>query len=239
MEIIPAIDVLGNACVRLYKGNFSSAKVYSNDALGMAKNLSSLGVKRLHLVDLEGARSGKIKILDLVKKIINETELKIDFGGGVKTDEDVDALFEIGVSQINIGTIAGRDSHRFKSWLRQYGPEKFILSADAKNGEVMVSGWQDGLRMKVEQFIKQFESVGLKYVTCTSIEQDGTLNGPDVEMYRNLKEKMPNISIIASGGVSSVNQFRLLEEIGIWGVIVGKAWLEGCISVQEMIKNAN
>jgi phosphoribosylformimino-5-aminoimidazole carboxamide ribotide isomerase len=234
MKIIPAIDILNGKCVRLTQGDFGKVKIYSEDPLTVALQFQEADLKYLHLVDLDGAKKGKVVNWNVIEELQEKTALQIDFGGGVKTEQDVEQLLELDINQINVGSLAVKDPGKFKQWLSTYNPDNFILSADVKNENVMVDGWIKSAQINVFDFIDQFVPHGLKFVTCTDISQDGMLEGPNLELYSKLKERFPQLSINASGGVTSLEDLKKLQSINIHGAIIGKALYEQRINLNDL-----
>ena len=251
MRIIPAIDLIDGKCVRLTKGAYDTKKVYHKDPLEVARAFEGAGLRYLHLVDLDGARSAHIVNQDILEKITSKTRLQVDFGGGLKSDEDVRIAFESGAAQITGGSIAATDPERFGSWLETYGPDRVILGADSRDGYIAVSGWQEETTQKLVPFIAGYQKKGVKYVVCTDIGKDGMLEGPSLELYRDLLKntarietrigpngmeelERPGIQLIASGGVSSLEDLERLKQIGCEGAIIGKALYEGHIQLEEL-----
>ncbi len=234
MRIIPAIDIIDGKCVRLAQGDYSTQKIYNENPLEVAKEFEAKGIQFLHLVDLDGARSNKIVNYHILNKIATNTSLKIDFGGGLKSNEDIKIAFENGASQITGGSIAVADPKLFIEWLRIYGAEKIILGADSKNRKIATHGWMNSSEMEVVDFIDQFANKGVRYAICTDISKDGILQGPSNELYLEILKKT-SIKIIASGGVSSIQDLLLLKAMGCEGVIVGRAIYEKKIALKELI----
>lgn len=234
MRIIPAIDIIDGKCVRLAQGDYSTQKIYNENPLEVAKEFEAKGIQFLHLVDLDGARSNKIVNYHILNKIATNTSLKIDFGGGLKSNEDIKIAFENGASQITGGSIAVADPKLFIEWLRIYGAEKIILGADSKNRKIATHGWMNSSEMEVVDFIDQFAKKGVRYAICTDISKDGILQGPSNELYLEILKKT-SIKIIASGGVSSIQDLLLLKAMGCEGVIVGRAIYEKKIALKELI----
>ena len=233
MRIIPAIDIIDGKCVRLSQGDYRAKKVYADDPLEVAKKFEAHGVKYLHLVDLDGARSKHIVNYKVLEKICSNTGLKVDFGGGLKSDEDLKIAFASGASQITGGSIAVKDPLTFLSWLESYGPDKIILGADARNGKIATSGWLETSEIKLIEFIREYEQKGLHYVICTDIEKDGMLQGSSTELYTEILDQS-KIKLIASGGVSSIEDLKRLKKIKCEGAILGKAIYEGRITLKEL-----
>lgn len=234
IEIIPAIDLIDGKCVRLFKGDFEKKSVYSDDPLETAKWFESAGLKRLHLVDLDGARTGKIANLDVLEKIASGTKLKIDFGGGIKTDADMASGFDAGAAIVNVGSAAVKDPEKFFAWLDRYGPDRILLGADAKRGKLAVNGWQTETQIDLLAFLSEYFERGVTQAFVTDIGKDGALEGPGRGLYREIRLQVPGLRLIASGGVRSIEDIRDLEQRGCSGVIVGKAIYEGRIMPGEM-----
>jgi phosphoribosylformimino-5-aminoimidazole carboxamide ribotide isomerase len=235
MIIFPAIDILNGQCVRLSQGDFESQKVYAKNPLTMAKTFEKAGIKYLHLVDLDGARAGKVVNWKAVRSITEGTSLKVDFGGGIKTPDDIEKLFQSRVETVNLGSIAFNQPNRVKDWLQKYGSKRIILSADCKDEMLAVAGWQNQTSVSIVDYIIEYAIAGLEYVTCTDISQDGMLQGPNLTLYKKILARVPNIKLIASGGVSSKNDLSTLAAIGCYGAIVGKAYYEGKIAIKELV----
>ena len=233
MRIIPAIDIIDGKCVRLTKGDYSTKKVYNEDPLEIAKEFEGNGIQYLHLVDLDGARSGKIINHKVLSEIASKTSLNIDFGGGLKSDSDLKIAFDSGATQITGGSIAVKDRDTFINWLDQFGAEKIILGADYKDRMIATNGWQEGSELDVLDFIQGYEARGVRSVISTDIAKDGMLQGPSLELYKEILEKT-NVELIASGGVSNMQDLYDLKELGCNGAIVGKAIYEGNISLKEL-----
>ncbi len=236
MEIIPAIDIIEGKCVRLTKGDYSQKKIYNEDPLEVARQFEDAGLRRLHLVDLDGAKAGAVKNWKVLEKIAAKTALVIDFGGGIKIEKDLNIVFDSGASLATIGSIAVKDEGLFTKWLNQYGADKFLLGADVKNEKIAVSGWLETTDIWVYDFIEKNISKGVTRVFCTDVNKDGLLEGPSVDLYKNIISKFPSLHFIASGGVSSIDDISRLQEIGCKGVIVGKAIYEGRIKVAALSK---
>ncbi|MDG1572961.1 1-(5-phosphoribosyl)-5-[(5-phosphoribosylamino)methylideneamino]imidazole-4-carboxamide isomerase [Robiginitalea sp. M366] len=242
MRIIPAIDLIGGKCVRLTQGDYGTAKTYSDDPLEMAKAFEDHGIRHLHLVDLDGAKASHIVNHKVLERIAGHTGLSVDFGGGLKSDEDLRIAFESGARQITGGSIAVKDPDRFLGWLRSYGPERIILGADARDGRIAVSGWQEESALELEPFILEYLGKGVHYVICTDIGRDGMLQGPAMEAYQGLLQaaggQQPGgaFHLIASGGISRMEDLEQLRELGCEGAIVGKAIYEGHISLTALEK---
>ncbi len=234
MRIIPAIDIIEGKCVRLSKGDYATKKIYNENPLEVAKQFEAAGIQYLHLVDLDGAKSSHIVNYRILEQIASKTRLKIDFGGGLKSDEDLRIAFESGASQITGGSIAVKDPVTFKKWLGTYGPERIILGADAQEEKIAISGWQEASGKEVIPFIKSYQQKGVTYVICTDISKDGMLEGPSFELYKRILDEIPEISLIASGGISHFDELPKLAELGCEGAILGKAIYEKRISLKQL-----
>jgi phosphoribosylformimino-5-aminoimidazole carboxamide ribotide isomerase len=238
MRIIPAIDIIDGKCVRLSRGDYSTKKIYNENPLEVAKEFEAHGIQYLHLVDLDGAKSQHIVNHKVLNLIASKTSLKIDFGGGLKTDKDLEIAFENGARQITGGSIAVKDPETFKSWLKKYGNNKIILGADAHNEKVAISGWQEESKEELIPFINKYRKEGVSYVICTDISKDGMLEGPSFELYNRILEETSKdgetIHLIASGGISTYDELPKLEEMGCEGTIIGKAIYEGKISMKQL-----
>lgn len=234
MRIIPAIDIIEGKCVRLSKGDYSTKKIYNEDPLEVAQEFEDAGLQYLHLVDLDGAKAKHIVNWKVLEKLATKTQLQIDFGGGIKSDEDLKIAFESGASQITGGSIAAKDPLKFTSWITAYGSEKIILGADANNGKIAVSGWQEETDQEIESFIKEHVEKGIQYVISTDIAKDGMLEGPSFDLYSSILAKLPDVKLIASGGVSSIDDLIQLRDLRLDGAIVGKAIYEGMIDLFEL-----
>ncbi|MCG9971719.1 1-(5-phosphoribosyl)-5-[(5-phosphoribosylamino)methylideneamino]imidazole-4-carboxamide isomerase [Christiangramia crocea] len=234
MRIIPAIDIIEGKCVRLSKGDYNTKKIYNENPLEVAKSFQDHGIEYLHLVDLDGAKSSHIVNYRILEQIASKTSLKVDFGGGLKSDKDLKVAFESGANQITGGSIAVKDPELFQSWLQKYGNDKIILGADAKDRKIAVSGWLENSEEQIIPFIQEFEKSGVRYVICTDISKDGMLEGPSFALYEEILSETDNISLIASGGISKFDELPSLEEIGCEGVIIGKAIYENRISLKQL-----
>lgn len=237
MRIIPAIDIIDGKCVRLSQGDYDRKKVYNENPLEVAKMFEDAGIRYLHLVDLDGAKAKHIVNWKVLETIASQTKLKIDFGGGIKTDDDLRIAFESGSRQITGGSIAVQNASLFVQWIDRYGNEKIILGADAKNEKVSITGWTDDTETDVGDFIAEYHEKGIQYVICTDIAKDGMLQGVATDLYEKIMAKTPEIKLIASGGVSTIDDIHALaEQRTIEGVIVGKAIYEGKISLSDLSK---
>lgn len=234
MYIIPAIDLIGGKCVRLSQGDYSSKKEYHDDPLEMAKRFEGAGISRLHLVDLDGAKAKKIINGDVLERICVGTSLEVDFGGGIQADEEIEKAFSLGAKQVTGGSIAVKNPTLFDEWITKYGSEKIILGADAKNKKIAVGGWEETTSVELIPFIQSYFEKGVRYVICTDVAKDGLLQGPSVDLYREILKEIPKLKLIASGGVSSVKDLEELEKVGVYGAIVGKAYYEGRVTLEEL-----
>lgn len=234
MRIIPAIDIIEGKCVRLTKGDYATQKIYNEDPLEVAKAFEDSGVTSLHLVDLDGAKAKSIVNHKVLEKLATHTGLKIDFGGGLKSDADLKIAFECGAQQITGGSVAVKNPETFKSWLVEYGSDKIILGADVKGDRIAVSGWTETSDESIVPFVKKYQAAGVEYVVCTDISKDGMLEGPAFALYQSLLAACPEIKLIASGGVSDINELPRLADLGCEGVIIGKAIYEKKISLKSL-----
>ncbi|WP_010522562.1 1-(5-phosphoribosyl)-5-[(5-phosphoribosylamino)methylideneamino]imidazole-4-carboxamide isomerase [Aquimarina agarivorans] len=234
MRIIPAIDIIDGQCVRLSKGDYNTKKIYNENPLEIAKQFEAHGIQHLHLVDLDGAKASHIVNHKVLETIATQTNLKIDFGGGLKTDDDLSIAFESGANQITGGSIAVKNPDVFRSWLTKFGADKIILGADANNEKIAVSGWLEESDQELIPFVKGYQKEGVSYVICTDISKDGMLQGPSFDLYKKILNQIPNIKLIASGGISSFDELPKLAEIGCEGTIIGKAIYENRISLKQL-----
>lgn len=240
MRIIPAIDIIDGKCVRLSKGDYNTKKIYNESPLEMAKQFEAHGIQHLHLVDLDGAKSKHIVNYKILEQIASKTKMNIDFGGGLKSDEDLKIGFESGAKQITGGSIAVKDRVIFESWIEKYGAEKIILGADAKDEKIAVSGWQEDSKEELIPFIQSYQEKGIEYVICTDISKDGMLEGPSFDLYKKILEETVTSSgdnklkLIASGGISTFDELPKLAEMGCEGTIIGKAIYENRISLKQL-----
>ncbi len=234
MRIIPAIDIIDAKCVRLSKGDYGTKKIYNENPLEVAKEFEAHGIEYLHLVDLDGAKSKHIVNHKVLELIASKTNLKIDFGGGLKTDKDLKIAFESGADQVTGGSIAVKDPVTFTSWIQKFGTDKIILGADANNEKIAVSGWQEESNKELIPFINEYQKQGVTYVICTDISKDGMLQGPSFELYQRILKETNNIKLIASGGISTFDELPKLAEIGCEGTIIGKAIYENRISLKQL-----
>ncbi|MDH4059076.1 MAG: 1-(5-phosphoribosyl)-5-[(5-phosphoribosylamino)methylideneamino]imidazole-4-carboxamide isomerase [Cyclobacteriaceae bacterium] len=234
MKIIPAIDLVDGKCVRLTQGDFNKKKIYREVPSDVAKEFEEADLEYLHLVDLDGAKKGEVVNWKVIIDILEKTALKVDFGGGVKTTEEVDQLLELGINRINIGTVAVKEPEKLEGWMKEFGTENFILSADVRGDNVQINGWQNDTQLCVYDLVARFETSGLEYLACTDISTDGTLTGPNFGLYKKIKNRFPDLKIIASGGVSSIDDLIQLQYIKVDSVIIGKALYEGKIKLAEL-----
>jgi phosphoribosylformimino-5-aminoimidazole carboxamide ribotide isomerase len=234
MRIIPAIDIIDGKCVRLSQGDYERKKVYNENPVEVAQQFEDAGIKYLHLVDLDGAKAGKIINWKVLESIASKTKLTIDVGGGIKSEEDLNVVISSGAKQANIGSLAVSKPEVVFDWLQRFGPEVIILSADVKGTQVAVSGWIENSGIELNDLMQQYVEQGLRYAVCTDIAKDGMLQGPSVDLYRQLLEQFPSVQLIASGGVAEIADVELLYEIGVNGVIIGKAIYEGRIQLNEL-----
>lgn len=234
MEIIPAIDIIDGKCVRLTEGDYSQKTIYSEHPLDIAKAFENAGIKRLHLVDLDGAKAGKVTNWAVLESIAKNTALVIDFGGGIKQESDLKIVFESGASMATIGSLAVKNPELFSSWLKIYGEDRFLLGADVKGEKIAIGGWLETTEETVFDFIASCLQKGVQQIFCTDISKDGKLEGPSIELYQKIIQQFPELHFIASGGVSSMQDIDALKMIGCSGVIVGKAIYEGRIKITEL-----
>lgn len=234
IEIIPAIDIIDGKCVRLTQGDYNQKKVYNEDPVEVAMMFEDAGIKRLHTVDLDGARSSHVVNTRVIERIATHTNLTIDFGGGIKSDEDLRKAFDAGAQMVTIGSVAVKEPELFASWTETYGGDKIILGADVKNGYISISGWLEEGEQKLMDFICHHTKNGIHNVLCTDISRDGMLQGPAIELYKDIMEHYPTLHLIASGGVSCINDIERLNEAGIPAVVFGKAIYEGRINLKEL-----
>jgi phosphoribosylformimino-5-aminoimidazole carboxamide ribotide isomerase len=236
LDIIPAIDIIDGKCVRLSKGDYEQKKVYNNNPLEVAKEFEAHGMKRLHLVDLDGAKAKQVVNWKVLENIASKTKLTIDFGGGIKSDSDLHIVFESGAKQATIGSVAAKDPELFKMWTHKYTPEKIILGADVNDRKIAVSGWLDTTEINLFDFIKEKKLLGVNTILCTDISKDGMLEGSSIDLYKELMDEFSDIYLIASGGVTTIDEIYQLNELKIGGAIIGKAIYEGKIQLKELEK---
>jgi len=234
MRIIPAIDIIDGKCVRLSKGDYDTKIIYNENPLEVAKSFEAHGIEYLHLVDLDGAKSSKIVNYKILEQIATQTSLKIDFGGGLKSDDDLRIAFESGANQITGGSIAVKNRAIFEKWILEYGSEKIILGADAKDEKIAVSGWLEESNEDLVPFIQDYQTKGIQYVICTDIAKDGMLQGPSFDLYSKILAEAKGVKLIASGGISTFDELPKLAELGCEGTIIGKAIYEGRITLKQL-----
>ncbi len=234
IELIPAIDIIGGQCVRLTKGDYDQKTVYRDSPAEVALEFEKIGFKRLHVVDLDGAKSKHIVNEQVLQTITAETSLTVDFGGGIKTDEDIEKAFTAGASMVTIGSIAVTNPNLFMGWLEKYGSDRIILGADVRHGKISINGWKEDSSEDLLPFLKKYVDAGVRNVLCTEISKDGTLAGPAIELYRQVMAAYPELHLIASGGVSSIEDIQALDVAGIPAVVFGKAIYEGRIDLNEL-----
>lgn len=235
IELIPAIDIINGQCVRLTKGDYDQKTVYRDSPAEVAQEFESFGFKRLHVVDLDGAKSKHIVNTAVLRQIVLQTHLCVDFGGGIKTDDDIETAFANGAEMVTIGSIAVTNPDLFISWLQIYGADRLILGADVRNGKISINGWKEDSTEDLLPFLKKYIDAGVKNVLCTEISKDGTLQGPAIDLYKRVMQEYPDLRLIASGGVSSIDDIRALDAAGIPAVVFGKAIYEGKIDLHELI----
>jgi phosphoribosylformimino-5-aminoimidazole carboxamide ribotide isomerase len=236
MQIIPAIDIIDGKCVRLTHGDYSQKKIYNENPLEVAMEFEDAGLQRLHLVDLDGAKSGMVKNWKVLESIAGKTGLIIDFGGGIKTEKDVQIVFESGADLATVGSIAVKEGEVFHQWLAHFGAERFLVGADVKDEKLTVSGWLEQTDIWIYDFLEEYTAKGVQQVFCTDVSKDGALEGPATALYKSVVEKFPALHFIASGGVSCMDDVYQLQEVGCKGVIIGKAIYEGRVSLKELMK---
>jgi phosphoribosylformimino-5-aminoimidazole carboxamide ribotide isomerase len=238
IQIIPAIDIIGGKCVRLTQGDYAQQKTYNEHPLEVAKMFEDAGIKRLHLVDLDGAKAKKIINIKVLENIANNTNLHIDFGGGVQSNEAIKNAFDAGAKQITGGSVAVKNPDLVEEWIEVYGGERIILGADARNEKIAISGWEEATEMWVYDFIEMWIQKGIKYTISTDVAKDGLLQGPSFDLYKEM-QRFKELKIIASGGVAEFSDLEILNEMGIYGVIVGKAIYEGRITLKQLERFAS
>ncbi len=242
IEIIPAIDIIEGKCVRLEQGNYQTKKVYSENPVEVAKKFEDAGLKRLHLIDLDGAKAKSVVNLKVLSNIASTTNLKIDFGGGIKTNDDIKKVFDNGADMVTVGSIAVTDLCMFETWIDMYGGEKIILGADVNDYKIAITGWLNATDIDLFDFLAEKIKIGIKKVLCTDITKDGMLKGPSFDLYKNIKQLFADLHIIASGGISSLKDIEILDNSGVNGVVIGKAIYENKIKLselEELIKKTN
>lgn len=234
MQIIPAMDIISGKCVRLSKGDFSSKKIYSENPVDIAKSFEDAGLTRLHMVDLDGAKAGKMANLNVLEAVAKSTDLIIDFGGGIKTLMDAKSVFNAGADIITVGSVAVKNPSLIKEMILEFGAEKLLVGADVLDGEIKISGWLEDSGVDIFVFLKRMMDIGIRTVFCTDISKDGMMEGPSLILYKEIIRRLPGLNLIASGGVSTKEDLILLSEAGCEGAIVGKAFYEGAISLEEL-----
>ena len=234
MQIIPAMDIISGKCVRLSKGEFSTQKIYSDNPVDIAKSFEDVGLTRLHMVDLDGAKAGSITNLNVLESVAKSTGLIIDFGGGVKTLNDAKSVFDAGAAIVTVGSMAVKNPSLIKEWIVEFGAEKILVGADVLNGEIKISAWLEDGGIDIFVFLKKMLDIGIETVFCTDISKDGMMEGPSLILYKEIMRRFPTLNLIASGGVSTKEDLVLLNEAGCKGAIVGKAFYEGAITLDEL-----
>lgn len=234
MHIIPAIDLIDGKCVRLTQGDYNRKKVYNENPLEVAKQFADHGIQKLHVVDLDGARGGRIINYKVLERLATATDLEIDWGGGMKSNEDIRIAFESGAHQVTGGTIAVKEPAIFSGWLEKYGPEKIILGTDIKDDKIAISGWEESSDRELFEFLAEYVEKGIRYTICTDVSKDGLLQGTALELYTRIRKKQPQVKLIASGGVTDIQDLEALAQIDCYGVIIGKAIYENRISLSAL-----
>jgi phosphoribosylformimino-5-aminoimidazole carboxamide ribotide isomerase len=236
IEVIPAIDIINGKCVRLTQGDYARQKIYNEHPLEVARQFEDAGLKRLHLVDLDGAKAGAVKNWKVLETLAGKTHLLIDFGGGIGSDKDLGIVFDSGAALATVGSIAVKNEKLFTDWLQRYGAEKFLLGADVREEKIAISGWQVDTEISLYDFIGKYLQAGIKQLFCTDIRLDGAMQGPSFELYKTIVSKFPDLYLIASGGIRSLDDIFRLEETGCRGAIVGKAIYEGMITLKDLAR---
>jgi phosphoribosylformimino-5-aminoimidazole carboxamide ribotide isomerase len=236
MEIIPAIDIIDGKCARVTEGDYQQKKIYNENPLEVALQFESAGIKRLHLVDLDGAKAGKVTNWKVLETIANHTQLVIEFGGGIKTANDVSTVLNAGARYATVGSVAAKQKDLFIEWLHRFGVDKFLLGAEVKNGYISINGWLNTTEFPVQQFMENYMQLGVQQIFCTDVSKDGRLESPSLEMYQSLLNALPHLHLIASGGISSVDDMLQLQQNGCSGAIVGKAIYENKISLNQLFQ---
>ena len=234
IELIPAIDIIGGQCVRLTKGDYDQKTVYRDSPVEVAREFEQTGFRRLHVVDLDGAKSKHIVNSRVLSSLAKETNMVIDFGGGIKTDQDIETAFESGAQMVTVGSIAVTRPELFMGWLKRYGADRLILGADVRNGKISINGWKEDSTEDLLPFLRKYVDAGVRNVLCTEISKDGTLQGPALELYQSVMKAYPDLHLIASGGVSGIDDIKALDAAGIPAVVFGKAIYEGRINLKEL-----
>lgn len=233
-RLIPAIDLINGKCVRLQQGDYNTEKVYNDDPLAVAKDFESAGIQYLHVVDLDGAKAGRVINYEVIERLCKNTNLKIDFGGGLRTTEEVRKVLDLGVSQITAGSIAAKNPEMVMEWLEEFGPENVIIGTDLKAGKIAIHGWETASALAWPQFIDHYVQLGAQYFICTDISRDGMLSGPAIELYKEILVSYPNIKLVASGGIAEDTDLDDCQAIGMDGAIFGKAFYEGKINLDQL-----
>ncbi len=236
IKLIPAIDIIDGRCVRLTKGNYNEKTIYHENPVDVAKEFEQLGLTRLHLVDLDGAKSDHVINIDVLKAISTQTNLHVDFSGGIKSDDDIKDVFNNGAKMVTIGSVAVNNPDLFNKWIKEYGPQKIILGADIKNGSIAINGWKDETKKSIYSFLEHYISLGIINILCTDITKDGTLSGPAYNLYTEILRRFPEINLIASGGVSSNEDIIKLDKLGVKAVVFGKAYYEHKIDIKTLMQ---
>lgn len=236
IKLIPAIDIIDGRCVRLTKGNYNEKTIYHENPVDVAKEFEQLGLTRLHLVDLDGAKSDHVININVLKAISTQTNLHVDFSGGIKSDSDIKNVFNNGANMVTIGSVAVNNPDLFNKWIKEYGPQKIILGADIKNGSIAINGWKDETKKSIYSFLEHYISLGIINILCTDITKDGTLSGPAYNLYTEILRRFPEINLIASGGVSSNEDIIKLDKLGVKAVVFGKAYYEHKIDIKTLMQ---
>jgi phosphoribosylformimino-5-aminoimidazole carboxamide ribotide isomerase len=236
IEVIPAIDILNGKCVRLTQGDYSRQKIYNEHPLEVARQFEDAGLKRLHLVDLDGARQGTVKNWSVLETLAGKTSLIIDFGGGISSNKDLQIVFDSGAAFATVGSIAVKDEILFLEWLVKFGAARFLLGADVRKEKISISGWQEDTGIWVYDFLEKYIQAGISRIFCTDISLDGAMEGPSLDLYKNIVQKFPDLYFIGSGGIRSLDDIFKLEELGCKGAILGKAIYEGLIKLKDLAK---
>lgn len=234
MELIPAIDIIDGKCVRLVKGDFDQKTIYNNDPLNVAKSFEAIGLKRLHIVDLDGAKGQSLKNIRVLEEIAENTNLNIDFGGGLKTTENIKAVFNAGASTVSVGSVMIKNPGLFSQWIKDFGPRKFLPGADVLEKKIKIHGWKEDTGINIFDFITTLIDLNIQTIFCTDISKDGMMQGPSIELYKEILTEFPSLNLIASGGVSSYEDLFILKEAGCKGAIIGKAFYEEKITMQQI-----
>jgi phosphoribosylformimino-5-aminoimidazole carboxamide ribotide isomerase len=234
IEIIPAIDIMHGKCVRLTQGDYATRKIYNENPLEVARQFEDAGLRRLHLVDLDGAKDGQIRNWNVLENIAGKTSLIIDFGGGIATADDLRIVFDSGAALAAVGSIAVKNEKLFREWILSFGADKFLLGADVRDEKISISGWMVDTEIWIYDFIDKYRTAGIKQLFCTDIKMDGVMKGPSWELYKKILERFPDLHFIASGGIRSMDDIYGLEEAGCKGVIIGKAIYEGLITLKDL-----